>query len=127
MSRDRGSATVWVIACCALVCLVGAVSVTRTLAVLARHRAGTAADLAALAAAGRIGIDGTSCAAASRIARADGARLARCALHLDTDGRSGSVTVTVGVTAHLPLLGTGTVRASARAGRLPAVPAAAGR
>lgn len=122
MNRDRGSATLWVLACCALVCLIGSVSTARTLAVLARHRAGTAADLAALAAAGRIGVDGTGCAAAGRTARAGGARLARCALHLDADGRSGSVTVVVELPAHLPLLGARTVTASARAGRLPASP-----
>jgi len=55
---ERGSATIWVLACCALVMLVGFLGVARTQAVLARHRAGAAADLAALAGAGRIGVGG---------------------------------------------------------------------
>ena len=56
--RDRGSATIWVLACCALLLVVGRSSALRTAAVLARHRAEGAADLAALAAAGRIGVGG---------------------------------------------------------------------
>ncbi len=120
LRRDGGSATVWVIACCALVILVGTVSVARTLAVLARHRVETAADLAALAGAGRIGVDTTGCAVAGRTAHDNGARLTRCAVRLNSDGRTGEVTVVVRLPVHLPIVGSGTVAAGARAGRLPA-------
>ncbi len=95
----------------------------RTTAVVARHRAESAADLAALAAAAAIGVADDSeavCAAAGPIAEANGASLASCAPAIDADGRTGSVTVRVTVLAHLP--GWGAVRpsATARAGRLQA-------
>jgi secretion/DNA translocation related TadE-like protein len=120
--RDGGSATVWVIACCALVVLIGTASVERTLAVLARHRVETAADLAALAGAGRIGVDATCCAAAGRTAQDNGARLTRCSLRLGADGRTGAVSVVVRLAVHLPIVGGATVTAGARAGRVAAVP-----
>lgn len=116
--RDRGSATVWVLGCCALVVSVGSAAVLRTEAVLARHRVESAADLAALAAAGRIGIGANSCAAARRIAAADGATVELCAPNVDEDGRSGTVTIRVSATVHLPVVGARTVTATARAARL---------
>jgi len=94
----------------------------RETAVLARHRAETAADLAALAAAGRIGLDPdaatSGCALAARVAAANGAALVSCAADLALDGRSGAVDVAVRVPVRLPILGGGTASASARAGRL---------
>ena len=116
--RERGSATVWVLAACVLVGLAGSIAVLRTEAVLARHRAESAADLAALAAAGRIGIAADSCMCAGRIATADGAVLDQCRTDLAPDGRSGRVTVRVRASVRLPVVGSRTITASARAGRL---------
>jgi secretion/DNA translocation related TadE-like protein len=115
---DRGSATIWVLAACVLIALAGTVAVLRTEAVLARHRAESAADLAALAAAGRIGVGADYCAAARAIASADGAVLGRCVPALDAGGRSGTVIVRVRASVRLPVVGTRTVSATARAGRL---------
>lgn len=116
---DRGSAAVWVLACSAVVLAVGAVVVVRTLAVLARHRAEAAADLAALAAAGRIGVGGDPCTAARAVAAANGATVRSCAVWLDPSGRSGTVRVRVSVRADLPVVGLRAADARARAGRLP--------
>ncbi len=109
----------WVLACCVLLLVVAGVVTIRMLAVLARHRAESAADLAALAAAGRIGVGADECLAARKVALADGARVSVCRLSLDADGRSGSVQVRVQADVHLPVVGTRTIDASARAGRLP--------
>ncbi len=78
---DRGAATVWAaFAACAL-CVVFGVVLALGQAVSARHRAGGAADLAALAAADRaLWGEAEACAAASRVAVAQGAELARCAV-----------------------------------------------
>jgi secretion/DNA translocation related TadE-like protein len=108
-----------VLACCALLLVVTGVVVVRTLAVAARHRAESAADLAALAGAGRIGIDGGECGAAGAIARANGAALSSCRVTLDPGGRSGSVVVQLRAAERLPVIGERGVMASARAGRLP--------
>jgi len=116
--RDRGSATVWVLGACVLVLLAGSAAVLRTEAVLARHRVESAADLAALAAAGRVGVGTDYCAAARRIAAADGFGLDRCVTVLDADGRSGTVTVRVRATIRLPAVGARTITATARAGRV---------
>ena len=123
---ERGSATIWVLACCALVMLVGFLGVARTQAVLARHRADAAADLAALAGAGRIGVGGDVCGVASALAAANGAAVGSCAVRLAADGRSGTVRVQVAITVHLPIAGTRTVIASARAGRAQVSRASAG-
>lgn len=120
MSRDRGAAAVWVLACAAVMVAVAAVVVVRTLAVLGRHRAEAAADLAALAAAARIGIGGDPCAAAGRIAHENAASVRRCTVRLDPGGRSGDVVVRVAARVDLPLVGAAAVTASARAARLPA-------
>ncbi|WP_256341375.1 Rv3654c family TadE-like protein [Streptomyces sp. TLI_105] len=74
-------ATVWAaFAACAL-CVVFGVVLALGQAVAARHRAGGAADLAALAAADRaLWGEAEACAAASRVAVAQGAELARCAV-----------------------------------------------
>ncbi|MFH8621410.1 Rv3654c family TadE-like protein [Streptomyces vietnamensis] len=78
---DCGAATVWAaFAACAL-CVVFGVVLALGQAVAARHRAGGAADLAALAAADRaLWGEAEACAAASRVAAAQGAELARCAV-----------------------------------------------
>jgi secretion/DNA translocation related TadE-like protein len=104
-----------------LVLVVGIAVSLRTSAVLARHRAESAADLAALAAATRIGYADDVCPPASSIARANGAALVRCHAALAPDGRSGVVDVEVVVAVHLPGVGVRRAVASARAGRMAVV------
>jgi secretion/DNA translocation related TadE-like protein len=118
-SRDGGSATVWMVSCCALLTVVASVVTIRGLAVLARHRAEVGADLAALAAAGRIGVGADECAVAARVARENRVRLRSCRVHLAPDGRSGTVAVRVVIAARLPVVGVGHVTATARAAREP--------
>lgn len=116
-SGERGSASIWVLAVASLLLVVAGVVTVRGLAVLARHRAESAADLAALAAAARIGFGGTPCAAAGAIAVANGAVLRSCAAAVSADGRTGEVLVRVGLSVRLPGVGAREVVASARAGR----------
>lgn len=116
---DAGSAAVWVLSCSVLLLMVGLAVVLRTSAVLARHKAQGAADLAALAAAGRIGISGAMCDVASGIARANGAELVRCSARLDAGARSGIVDVEVRVHVVLGPVGGVDSSATARAGRDP--------
>jgi secretion/DNA translocation related TadE-like protein len=82
-------------------------------AVIARHRAQAAADLAALAAARRLA-DGpdAACAQATAIARAMKSAIAQCTV----DGVD--VVVAANVLVTLGKLGMGTASASARAGPL---------
>jgi secretion/DNA translocation related TadE-like protein len=80
-------------------------------AVIARHRAQAAADLASLAAAGWLadGVD-AACAHASVVARAMHTAVTRCVVdELD-------VVVTVDATVALGRVGMGPARAAARAG-----------
>ncbi|MFJ6630717.1 Rv3654c family TadE-like protein [Streptomyces sp. NPDC091376] len=79
--HDRGSATVWAAMAACAMCAVFAVVLAMGQAVVARHRAGAAADLAALAAADRA-LEGAAqaCVAAAGVARAQGADLVRCAV-----------------------------------------------
>lgn len=78
---DRGSATVWTVGAMAALCAVFGVVLVMGHAAVARHRAAGAADLAALAAADHWS-DGSvaACARADRVARAQNARLVRCAV-----------------------------------------------
>ena len=70
-SGERGSATVWTLAVSGVLAVVGAAAVLTGAAVVARHRATAAADLVALAAAGRaVAGDAGPCVAAERIAAA---------------------------------------------------------
>lgn len=114
---DRGSASIWVLALASLLLVVAGVVTDRGLAVLARHRVESAADLAALAAAGRIGLGGDPCAAAAATAAANGAVLRSCVASLVGDGRRGAVLVRVALSVRLPGVGDRVVVASARAGR----------
>ncbi len=78
---DRGSATVWVALTAATMCAVFAAVLCLGQAVAARHRAGGAADLAALAAADRALWGATdACAKAAEVAAAQGARMVRCSV-----------------------------------------------
>jgi secretion/DNA translocation related TadE-like protein len=117
---ERGSASIWVMAGTALLLVVALTVTVRGTAILARHRAETAADAAALAAAAQIGVGLDPCAAAATIATANDAQMRSCRLELLNNGRSGRVLVTVTAVVHLPFLGPGTVSASARAQRDPA-------
>lgn len=98
---DRGAATVWAaFAACALCVVFGAVLALGQ-AVAARHRAGGAADLAALAAADRAPWgEAEACAVAARVATAQGAELVRCGLR----GEIAEVTVRVVLGPYRPEL-----------------------
>ena len=107
---DDGSATVWVLCAGLVIVLVAAAMAIAGAAVVARHRAQAAADLAALAGALRA-LDGepAACERAAEISTENGAQMTFCRL----DGLD--LTVTVEVTR--PILATaGVARASARAG-----------
>ncbi|MGV9242658.1 Rv3654c family TadE-like protein [Streptomyces sp. NPDC003710] len=76
---DRGSATVWVVCLIGALCAVFTVLLAQGEAVLARHRAAAAADLAALAAADHWMEGGdAACTRAGRVVVAQGDRLVRC-------------------------------------------------
>ncbi|MFC8668584.1 Rv3654c family TadE-like protein [Streptomyces sp. NPDC057199] len=77
----------------AVLCVVFGAVLAMGQAVVIRHRAGGAADLAALAAADRW-MDGgmAACAQADRVARAQGTRVVRCAVQ----GEISDVTVAAG-------------------------------
>ncbi|MFJ8432054.1 Rv3654c family TadE-like protein [Kitasatospora sp. NPDC094019] len=115
--RDTGSATVWLLAGV----LVGCVAFTAALALgvvlAARHRAESAADLAALAAADRLLVDADGgCGRARAVAAAQAAAVVSCAADLAADAVE--VVAEVPVTG-LPLrLPVGPARARARAGPL---------
>lgn len=105
MRRDGGFATVAVLGLTAVLLAVGALLTTLGTIAVARHRAASAADLAALAGARHV-LEGTACAAAARVAALQSAVLEDCV----ADGTQ--LTVRVGV----PVGPLGTARARARAG-----------
>jgi secretion/DNA translocation related TadE-like protein len=113
-ARDDGAGTVLAIALVAVVCSLVVASAALGSAVLARHRASSAADLAALAGADRaLGrTDGAPCSAAGAVARANQAALTSCAV-----SRDGAVSVEVAVRLPPPWHRLGVARARARAGR----------
>ncbi|WP_308403270.1 Rv3654c family TadE-like protein [Streptomyces sp. BV286] len=83
-ASDRGSATVWTVGALAVLCVVFGAVLAMGQAVVVRHRAGGAADLAALAAADHWTDGGTrACGLADRVARAQGTRIVRCAVRGD--------------------------------------------
>ncbi|MFJ2090879.1 Rv3654c family TadE-like protein [Streptomyces sp. NPDC087901] len=77
--RDQGLATVWAAVTTATLCVVFAVILALGQVVVVRHRAGGAADLAALAAADRA-LEGAAaaCRSARAVAAAQGAEVVRC-------------------------------------------------
>ena len=89
---DTGSATVWVLVLAAVLVAAG-IAVTLVLGVVIAHRrVVTAADLAALGAAGRlVESRGSACRAAADVAAANGAALVSCRIE------GGSVVVSVRV------------------------------
>lgn len=108
--HDAGSGTVWTLAAAMVVLVVAVAVVGVGGAVVARHRAGSAADLAALAAAGRAapGASG-ACELAARVVAADGGRLRACTV----SGAVVEVTVAVEATVLGHRLGTAVGRARA--------------
>lgn len=90
VGRDRGAATVWVVVVMAALCVVCGAVLAMSQVIVARHRAGGAADLAALAAADRWGEgrDG-ACGAAEKVAQAQATRMVRCVVR----GQVSEVTV----------------------------------
>ena len=108
---DRGSATLYGLIAIILVTLVGMAGVLLGYAVVGRHRAAAAADLAALAGAARA-VDGSvpACAAVREVATANGASVGDCRLN--------GLTVEVVTEVRLPaLFGVPVVaRSRARAG-----------
>jgi len=87
---ERGSASLFAVSCLAVLLLLGAALGVVAAMVKAHRVAQSAADLAALAAAGAVG-DGDPCAAGADIAAANGAQLESCAIV----GREATVRVTV--------------------------------
>jgi secretion/DNA translocation related TadE-like protein len=110
--RDEGSSTVLVLGFVTVLLLVGGLVASAASLVVTRHRAEAAADLAALAAAGRA-FEGqlAACAAARHVAVAQGVRLLGCRL----DGLD--AVVEVGVRAPGRLGELGLVHGRAKAGR----------
>src|SRR3954452_13825745 len=110
--REAGIATVTALALIVMVAATAMVGVLVGAAVAARHRAGAAADLAAIAAAARSYDVGAACRAAARIAGSNRARVESCRLR----GTIAEVRVRVPVPGVFGRLGP--ARATARAGPL---------
>jgi secretion/DNA translocation related TadE-like protein len=110
--KDRGSATIWVLACVLLLSAAASLVLVGGFVAVDRHRASTVADLAALAAAGRA-LDGESaaCSLAQVVAQAQRARVLEC--HIDAEG---AVIVEVEVSLSGPLAALPPARVRARAG-----------
>ncbi|MER6162359.1 Rv3654c family TadE-like protein [Streptomyces sp. NPDC001868] len=103
---DRGSATVWAVGAIAALCAVFGAVLALGQAVVIRHQAEAAADLAALAAADHWMKGGEgACATAERVAGAQGGRLVRC----EVEGEISDVTAASG-------MGPLTAESRARAG-----------
>lgn len=112
---ERGSATVWLLALSGLLAVLGAAVVLVGAAVVARHRATTAADLAALAGAGRaVTGDPDPCAAVLTVAEANVAVVDGCTVQLGA-----VVVVHLHVGVRLGPIGTVHAGARARAGPVP--------
>ncbi|MFC9942962.1 Rv3654c family TadE-like protein [Streptomyces pratensis] len=96
---DRGLATVWAAVTTATLCAVFVAVLALGQVVSARHRAGGAADLAALAAADQAlrGVE-VACGAADEVAVAQGAEIVRC----DVEGEIADVTARVRFGPYVP-------------------------
>jgi secretion/DNA translocation related TadE-like protein len=120
--RECGSASLWALSLAMVLWVCVAAVVLASVAVIARHRAATAADMAALAAASVIGRGASTdsdagsraCAAADAIALANEAVVTDCQL----SGQAVDVTASVRVPALglFTVLGLDSVSARARAG-----------
>jgi secretion/DNA translocation related TadE-like protein len=109
--RDRGAATVWVLAAGLVTVLVAMAATAVGAAIVARHRAQAGADLAALAGAAHA-VEGeeVACARAAELVQANGGRMVAC--HLEGWDLTVSAEVVPASVAAL----AGTAHASARAG-----------
>lgn len=108
--RDTGYGTVLVLSLSSLLVLVAMVVVALGAVAVSRHRAASAADLGALAAAGRAASgEAGACSAARRTVQAAGAVLQDCRL----DGARAAVTVVVTPQGRLGRLGAARARAVA--------------
>ncbi|GHC35490.1 Rv3654c family TadE-like protein [Streptomyces cinnamoneus] len=109
---DAGSATVWTAVAVTAFCVVLAAVLAMTQAVMARHRAGGAADLAALAAADHaLQGEDVACRLGRKVAEAQGAHVAGCVVQGEiaeviAEARAGPYAVRVrsraGPTAYAP-------------------------
>lgn len=109
MSRESGSASVYVMAAVALLTVIALPVLVVGLGLVAHRNAVRAADLAVLGGAQQSLSNSTvACATAAEVAKANGAEVQRCSLS------SGALTVRVVVSTSLPLLSS--VRATSRAG-----------
>ena len=117
--RDEGTGTVLVLAVCAALLVALAAASVLLAAVVARHRAQTAADLAALAAADALlgRRPGPACDDAAHAAAVNGGALMLCDV---SDGVSAVVRVSVMPAAAARVMGPAS--ASARAGPDPREP-----
>jgi secretion/DNA translocation related TadE-like protein len=107
---ERGSGTLLMMSAAFLVLASGLAVALWAAVSTARHRAATAADLAALSAAQMIQSGGDPCESARRIASVHRATLQRC----EVEGEE--VMVVAGVPVELGSLGRPQVRSMARAG-----------
>lgn len=114
LKSDRGSGTIWVVAFSAVLWVGGVAAVAVGGVRDARHRADSAADLAALAGAVRVAEGGgAACGRAESIAAESGARVARCRVRGDV------VEVSVTVDVVVPM-GVGALKVTSRARAGPA-------
>lgn len=111
-AKDEGAGVAWMLCVCAVVWAAAVTLVVVGGATVARHRAGAAADLGALAAAQAL-LSGRSdpCAAAALVAGAQGARVVECVVEAQ------SVRVVAEVRAHAGRLPLPAAQGRARAGR----------
>jgi secretion/DNA translocation related TadE-like protein len=111
---DRGSASIWVLAAGLVLMAGGLAGAAVGSACVARHQAGAAADLGALAAVPRV-VEGPgpACARAAEIVAANGARLLECRV------AGFEVTVTTAVAATSLPAGPRLATATSRAGPTP--------
>ncbi|MFF4413795.1 Rv3654c family TadE-like protein [Streptosporangium sp. NPDC001559] len=110
--EDRGGATIWMAGFMTLALTVMAAIMFAGTVRVARHRAMSAADLSALAAARLAFADPRrACAQAASLAQNNGVRLTRCSVN-----GHGVADVQVTVRLRLPAFGPQTVTAVARAG-----------
>lgn len=110
-TRDAGAASVLVLALASVLALIACVLVALAVAGTSRHRAAVAADLGALAAAGRA-LQGpaAACALADQVVSAQGGQLTGCWV----DGEISEIEVSVRPGGTVGMLGT--ARGRARAG-----------
>jgi secretion/DNA translocation related TadE-like protein len=110
--KDRGSATVWVLACVMALSAGAGLALAVGFVAVERQRAASVADQAALAAAAEaVKGEVVACASARRLAQASQAAVVGCRMQAD-----GSVLLEVELPLSGPLAGLPAVRVRSRAG-----------